>query len=118
MNDRPQIRTAIPKQRYQISDYSATLLGEIDSGDARRYRYVLAFVPMGQAEPTLYVTSEHAPPVSSDKGKYLLRLISDMMSETLDQSDAWGDADRFVEKALQLATNTLGVPNVQVMRLM
>ena len=51
MQDRPVIRTAIPKRRYQIGPYSASLLGEIESGDARAYRYILAFVASGKREP-------------------------------------------------------------------
>ena len=48
MQDRPTIATAIPKRRFQIGDYSASLLGEVESNDRRHYRYILALVPTGE----------------------------------------------------------------------
>ena len=65
MQDRPVIRTAIPKRRYQIGPYSASLLGEIESGDARAYRYILAFVASGKREPEVYICAGQVPPQSA-----------------------------------------------------
>mgnify|MGYP003573249550 CR=1 FL=1 len=118
MQDKPVIKTAIPKRRYQIGDYSASLLGEIESGDARAYRYILAFVAMGQREPSLFVCSETSPPAEVDQGRYRLRLINDAMSEVMDNSDRWGDLDAFSEQAVQLGVQALGLQREQVMRLL
>ena len=64
MQDRPNIGTAIPKRRYQVGDYSATVLGEVETTDPRQYRYILAMVPMGQRTPTLYSPARQLHPES------------------------------------------------------
>lgn len=118
MQDRPNINTALPKRRYQIGDHAATLLGEIDSGDGRPYRYILALVPMGEQEPVLYVTSEPAAPERQAQGAYDLRVISDGLTDVLDTGDRWSDLDLFAEQALDLAQQVLGLRNQQVIKLM
>lgn len=118
MQDRPAINTAIPKRRWQIGDFSATLLGEIDSGDQRRYRWVLALVAMDESEPSLYVTAEEAPPAASADGRYQLRVVSEALSDVVDRHDRWGDLDTFAEQALDLAQQVLGLANREPLRLM
>jgi hypothetical protein len=118
MQDRPNIATAIPKRRYQIGDYAATVLGEIDSPDARRYRYVLAMVPTGQRTPSLYITCEATPPREAAQGNYRLRLVNEAMSEVMDTADRWGDLDAFTDQALRLAAQALGLQREQVVRLL
>jgi len=118
MKDKPVIKTAIPKRRYQIGDFSASLLGEIESGDARSYRYILAFVPLGSREPTLYVCAEHAPPAESAQGRYRLRVINEVMSEVVDTADQWGDLDAFAEQGLKLGAQALGLQREQPVRLL
>jgi hypothetical protein len=117
MQDRPSIKTAIPKRRYQIGDFSATILGEIESGDARHYRFILAMVAMGDAEPSLYVCCELAPPERSADGRYDVRVVNESMSEILDSGDAWGSLDVFSEMAVDLARQVLGLKNEQTVRL-
>ena len=118
MKDRPLIKTAIPKRRYQIGDYSASLLGEIESGSVTDYRYILAFVQLGRGEPGFYVCSEQAPPAASSDGRYRLRVINEAMSEVVDQNDRWGDLDTFAEQALRLGIQALGLQQEQVVRLL
>jgi len=118
MQDRPVIKTAIPRRRYQVGDYAASLLGEIESGDARQYRYILAFVPMGKREPELYVCAEPVPPKDRAGGAYRLRLVSESLSDVLDSDDRWGDLDAFAGQALKLATQLLGLQREQVVKLM
>jgi len=118
MKDRPVIKTAIPKRRYQIGDYSASLLGEIDSGDSRRFHYILAFVQMGRTEPSFYVCAEHAPPATSSEGRFLLRVINEAMSEVVDTNDRWGDMDSFAEQGVRLGSQALGLQREQVLRLL
>jgi hypothetical protein len=38
----PTITTAIPLRRYQYGEFVVTVLGDIESPDAVRYRYILA----------------------------------------------------------------------------
>lgn len=118
MQDRPIIKTALPKRRYQIGDHAASLLGDIDSGDGRQYRYILALVPMGEQDPVLYVTTEPAAPERQAQGGYDLRLISDSLTDLLDTGDRWADLDLFAEQALDLAQQVLGLRNQQIIKLM
>lgn len=118
MQERPIIKTAIPKHRYQIGSHSASLLGEIESGDARSYRYILAFVPAGQTEPALYVCSEAAPPTERADGAYRLRVVGELMSDIVDIDDRWGDLESFAEQALKLGAQMLGLGDTQTVRLM
>jgi hypothetical protein len=118
MQDRPSIKTAIPKRRYQLDRHSATVLGEIESGDARRYRYLMAFVPAGQSEPVFYVCSEPTPPAEQGDGAYRLRIVSEVMSEVVDTDDGWGDLDRFAEQALKLGQQALGLQETPPTRIM
>jgi hypothetical protein len=118
MREQPQIQTAIPKHRYQIGDYAASLLGEIESGDSRAYRYILAFVPLGRKEPDLYVCAELAPPADREAGAYRLRILSETLSEVLDTGDQWGDLETFASQALKLGAQALGLQREQVVQLM
>lgn len=118
MQDRPQIKTALPKRRYQIGDHAATLLGEIESDDERHYRYILALVPMGEQEPVIYVTSEQAPAERRGEGAYDLRVISPSLTDVLDTADRWESLDQFADQAVDLAQQVLGLHNQQVFKLM
>jgi hypothetical protein len=117
MQNQPQINTAIPKGRYKLGDYAATLLGDIESRDARQYRYILAFVPDGQREPKLYVCSE---PVADPAQPRLcnLRLVSDTLTEVLDTSERWADADEFARQALEVGAQALGLQAQQAIKLL
>jgi hypothetical protein len=115
MQDRPAIKTAIPKHRYQISDYSATVLGDIEAGDDRRYRWILALVPMGDTQPSLYVCCEFG---RGTDGRYDIRVINEAMSEVVDSADHWGDLEAFSEMAVDLAAQLLGLKNEQAIKLM
>jgi hypothetical protein len=118
MHDRPQIKTAIPKRRYQLGRHSATVLGEIESGDARSYRYLMAFVPTGQPEPVFYVCAEPAPPAERAEGAYRLRIIGEVLSEVVDTDDRWGDLDSFAEQALKLGQQALGLQQTEPTRVL
>lgn len=117
MQDRPTITTAIPKARYQIGDYSATLLSEVQSPDARSYRYILAFVPDGQREPRFYVCCESA----SDPARPRLcdlRVVSEALTEVVDSSERWADAEAFADQALELGVQALGLSKQQIVKLL
>lgn len=118
MQDRPQIKTALPKRRYQIGDHAATLLGEIESDDQRQYRFILALVPMGEQEPVLYVTSELAAADRRGEGAYDLRVVSEGLTDVVDTADRWESLDQFADQAVDLAQQILGLRNHQVIKLM
>lgn len=118
MPNLPLIKTAIPKRRYQIGDFGATLLGEIESGDARRFRLILAFVPNGQREPTLYVCAEESDGPAGPEGCCHLRVINEVLDEILDTDAGWADLDRFAEQALAVGGQVLGLQQESVVRLL
>ena len=80
----PKIQTAIPQRRFQYGDFAVTVLGEIDSGDGRDYLFVAAFVKEGEAQPRLFVVSEHLPPGERSKGSHALRVINSAMDQVMD----------------------------------
>ena len=117
MSDFPAIKRAVPLQRYQVGEYGATLLGEVDSGDGIDYRFILAFVEEGAAKPSFFVCSERVGSAESG-GACQIRVISSAMSEVLGVSDAWKDADSFLTEALKLGMQALGLTSEQPYRLM
>lgn len=111
----PQFATAIPKRRYQIGDFSAVVLGDVESTDDTAYRYIFAMVQDGSNEPSFYVLSIHRP---GAEGDYLLKVIAPNMERELDTSDAWRDLDIFSEQAISLAQQVMGLKDEAAHRLM
>lgn len=108
MND-PKITTAIPQRRYRLGGYTAVVLGDIESPDAARYRYILALVREGEGRPSFYVTSEKNPRARAAEGSHCLRVISSALSEELESSDRFADVEAFSAAALEVAAQTLGI---------
>jgi len=109
MSHFPKIRTAIPQRRYQYGDYAVSVLGEIDSGDGRDYRFVAAFVIEGETQPRLYIVSERQPPGQRDKGSHALRVINSAMDEVMDVDNRWMQLDDFVDQALLMGAQILSL---------
>ncbi|MBK1632517.1 hypothetical protein CKO31_17565 [Thiohalocapsa halophila] len=118
MEQRPSIKTALPKHRYDISDYSATVLGDIDTDDPHPYRWIMALVPMGSQEPSLYICAQRAAPERASMGDYDLRVVSEALTDVVDTADRWGDLEIFTEQALDLACQVLGLKQEMVIKLM
>lgn len=130
----PKITTAIPQRRYQLADYSVVVLGEIESTDPIRYRYVLALVKEGEPKPSFYVTCEKNPRNAQGRasaagdgrsgappplrGAYRLRVISAMLEDEIESSDRFADLDVFCDEALRLAADMLGLGAAEPERLM
>jgi hypothetical protein len=117
MQDRPVIKTAIPKRRYQIGDFGVSLLGDIESGDRCDYLHILAFVQTGQTQPALYICAERSGAGRGD-GRYQLRVINEVMSEVVDTGEKWADLDSFAEQGLALGVQALGLRQEPILRLM
>jgi hypothetical protein len=109
MNSFPKIKTAIPQRRYRYGDYLVTVLGEIESGDDRDYRFVTAFVKDGETQPQLYVVSERLPSGDSTSGSHALRLINSSMDEVMDVGNRWQHLSDYVDQALKLGSQLLGL---------
>jgi hypothetical protein len=118
MIQQPQIQTAIPQHRYLVGNYGVTLLGEIASGDGVDYRYILAFVPNGQSQPSLYICCERNRPPEPPGGAWRMRLVNNAMSEVLEAADRWSNADTFAAEALEVGAQALGIEGEPVQRLL
>ncbi len=115
---KPDIKTAIPKRRYQVGEFVVVVLGEIESGDGIDYRYIAAVVREGDSEPGMYVTVE-APPVDNEHQATLaMRLILRDGSEIIGASDDWDKLERFVEDALDVVIRVLNLGDQEPYRLM
>lgn len=105
----PKIRTAMPQRRFQYGDFGVTVLGEVDSGDGRDYTFIAAFVRDGEGQPSLFVVSERLPPGQREAGSHVLRVINQAMDESMDTGDQWASQSKFVDQALQIGAQMLGL---------
>jgi len=113
----PRIKTAIPRQRHQIGNFVATVLGEIDSDDPVEYRYIMAIVEDGQHQPMLFVTSERNTGRETDEGRYRLRVIMGSEEKELAPSDEWGELERFSSAGLGIVAKLMNLQDEQPVRL-
>jgi hypothetical protein len=107
--DAPKITTAIPRARWHFGDYNAVVLGDIESPDPVRYRYILALVREGEAKPSFYVTSEKNPRSRAAEGSHRLRVISASLTDEIESSDRFADLEVFAAEGLKLAAEMLGI---------
>lgn len=118
MKTKPRIQTAIPKRRYHLGEFHVTILGEIESGDARNYRFVLAVVREGEPEPGMYLTCEPNPPESGMEGAFAMRLILQDGSQYVAGSDGWRELEAFAEDGLRVTQQVLNLTDEQPLRLL
>ena len=109
MSGLPKIQRATPQRRYQYGEFGVTVLGESESGDGRDYRYLAAFVKEGEAPPRLFIASEQLPPGQRSQGSHALRLINAAMDEVMETGDRWARLDDFVDQALEMGAQMLGL---------
>ncbi len=114
----PHIKTAIPRQRYQLGGFVATILADIDSNDPVDYRYIMALVKEGDTQPCLYVAAESNPPKLRSEGRYRLRVILGDDSKEMGSADDWGDIERFALQSLGVAAKLYRLTDEQPIRLM
>lgn len=113
----PQIRTAIPKRRYQLGEFLVTVLGEVESGDAVAYRYIMAVAREADPRPHLFVNAERNPAPPGGDG-LLLRVAMADGSQVLGTSDRWNDIEVFTHEALAVVTRMLNLGDESAFRLM
>jgi hypothetical protein len=111
----PQIDTAIPKRRYQIGEFTAVVLGDVESKDGEEYRFVMALVPEGRRQPIFYVSSVRNR--SGDEGSHRLRAASTQLTRDMGASDDWNNLDAFCDEALLVVRQALGLMDEQPLRL-
>ena len=98
----PNIKTAIPLQRYQYGEFLLTVLGDVESDDPVGYRYIMAVANEGDAKPGLFISAERDPGAG-----YLLRVSMADGSQVLGGSEMFGDLERFVKEALGVVATML-----------
>ena len=113
----PNIQTAIPKQRYQLGPYQAVLLGEIESPDPVRYRFILALVREGETQPSVFITCEKNSRTQAQQGSHRMCIISEPVNEVVGSSDDYKDADAFAAEALGAANRVLGLVGISAVRI-
>ncbi|MBT8124137.1 MAG: hypothetical protein KJO81_04855 [Gammaproteobacteria bacterium] len=111
---KPNISTAIPKQRYKFGAYTIVVLEEIESETEVEYVYLLAGIKDGHNEPEIYITCEKAPPDSSENGSHIIRVFAKQMDEqesgaVINQSNSWQDREAFISYGLSGFKQMLGL---------
>ena len=111
---KPNISTAIPKQRYKYGAYTIVVLEEIESIDEIEYIYLLAGIKDGHNEPEIYISCEKAQLEPNEKGTHIIRVFAkqldaDQSGAIVDQSDAWNDRDAFISYGLSGFKQMLGL---------
>jgi len=114
----PHIKTAVPKRRYEIDNFSVVVLGEIQSNDPVNYKYIMAFVDVSEIDPLMYITSEENPPNQRDNGRYRVRLIMAEDERDMGSDEFPGDLEQFTEYGLQLAARLLQLTEEEPVRLL
>lgn len=114
----PNIKTAIPKRRYVIGEFSTVLLGDIETSDPNRYQFIFAAVREGDEQPLMYVVSERAPRAQRDQGSHRIRVLTGNAEKEFGVSDRWGEEDAFAEQALDIVRKTLLLTDENVARVM
>lgn len=118
MQNKPKIDTAIPQRRYQLGAFIVVVLGEIQSGDGKDYRYVAAVMREGDPEPGLYLSAERPAGQRPADPAYDMRIIMQDGTQVVGKSDRWTDIEEFSAEALGLITRILDLQDEQPYRLM
>lgn len=110
---KPSISTAIPLRRYKFGEFTLTVLGDIESPDERKYRYILAVIQGENPEPGLYVTAERG------SGEELaMRVMMSDGDEVVGHSEQWGDLDEFAEESINIVSRVLNLSDETPYQLM
>jgi hypothetical protein len=101
---KPAISTAIPLRRYKFGEFTLTVLGDIESPDQLKYRYIMAVIQGEDPEPGLYITAEQGT------GKDMaMRIMMRDGDEVIGHSAQWRDLDEFVNAALDVVARVLNL---------
>ena len=112
---KPAFKTAIPKRRYKLGEFSIVVLGEVESEDEISYQYILAVVQGQDPEPGLYITAEKA---AVPGGEYSMRISMKDGSEVIGSSAEWGSLDPFIDEALGIVSRMLNLGDETPYRLL
>jgi hypothetical protein len=105
--NKPGIRTALPKRRYRLGEFTVTVLGEIDSSDGVEYRYIMAVVRGQDTEPGMYITAEKPPGAASKM--LAMRIIMQDGAEVIGQHTDWQQLDAFTKRGIEIVSRVLNL---------
>ena len=106
---KPEIKTAIPKRRYQYGEFQITVLGDIESESAIEYRFIIAVMTESDPEPGFYLTAETNSGQNAGDGKYQLRLIMRDGEQIITYDDQLANLDYFVEIGMKTISTLLNL---------
>jgi len=107
MENKPGIRTAIPKRRYRLGEFTLTVLGDVESSDGIDYQYIMAVIQGQDPEPGMYITAER--PGAPGGGELSMRLVMRDGAEVIGSSDQWVSLDMFAGEAIDIVTRILNL---------
>lgn len=107
MQNKPGIRTAIPRRRYRLGEFTLTVLGEIESSDGIDYHYIMAVVQGQDPEPGMYITAER--PDTPGSRELAMRLVMRDGSEVIGSSEHWISLDMFTGEAIEIVSRILNL---------
>jgi hypothetical protein len=110
---KPKISTAIPLRRYRFGEFTLTVLGDIDSPDERRYRYIMAVVQGEDPEPGLYISAEAGP-----GDEMAMRVMMRDGDEVIGHSEGWRDVAVFTDEAISIVSRMLNLSDETPYQLM
>ena len=113
MLNKPDIKRAIPRRRYKFGEFMVVVLGEIESGDAVIYSYIMAVVREGDAEPGIYVTCERGRPPACR-----LRVVMRDGAQVVAEDAGYRDEDVFTGVGLEIVRQILNLGDEEPYRLM
>ena len=113
MNNKPNIKRAIPQRRYKFGEFGVVVLGDIESDDLANYRYIMAVVREGDPEPGIYLTCE-----MRRGGAFRLRLIMRDGEEVIAEDASYADVDIFSDAAITILRQILNLADEEPYRLM
>lgn len=112
MQNKPDIKRAIPQRRYKYGEFEVVLLGDIESGDEHDYRYIIAVVREGESLPGLYLTCERTRP-----GSCPVRLIMRDGVQLLADDARLQDEEVFCATGLDVISQVLNLGDEEPYRL-
>lgn len=116
--NKPAIKTAIPKHRYQLGAFTVTVLGEIETSDPTPYQFVAAVMRDGDPEPGMYLTVERPANAVEGKTALPLKLVMRDGSQSVKESERWWDVEVFTADALDYVRTILDMQDEEPYRLL
>ena len=116
--NRPAIKTAIPKHRYQIGAFTVIVLDEIETSDPTPYQFVAAVMRDGDPEPGIYLTVERPADAVEGKTALPLKLIMRDGTQLVKSSERWWDVETFTQDMLDYVRTILDMPDEEPYRLL